>query len=64
MEKERKTDPRILIEQPNLSASWLFQRAMSAKQQTNVSSDFINELLCINFQCMQVRSLLSQTKKC
>ncbi|OWM79799.1 hypothetical protein CDL15_Pgr023211 [Punica granatum] len=39
--------------QPNLSASWLFQRAMSAKQRTSVSSDFINELLSINFQCMQ-----------
>ncbi|XP_031395039.1 uncharacterized protein LOC116206339 isoform X2 [Punica granatum] len=38
---------------PNLSASWLFQRAMSAKQRTSVSSDFINELLSINFQCMQ-----------
>ncbi|KAK4758981.1 hypothetical protein SAY87_020282 [Trapa incisa] len=38
---------------PNLSASWLFQRAMSAKQQTNVPQDFINELLCINFQSMQ-----------
>lgn len=38
---------------PNLSASWLFQRAMSAKQQSNVSPDFINELLWVNFQSMQ-----------
>lgn len=40
--------------QPNLSASWLFQRAMSAKQQSNVSPDFINELLYVNFRSMQV----------
>lgn len=40
--------------QPNLSASWLFQRAMSAKQQSNVPADFINELLYTNFSCMQV----------
>ncbi|XP_027332344.1 uncharacterized protein LOC113847436 isoform X2 [Abrus precatorius] len=38
---------------PNLSASWLFQRAMSAKQQSNVPEDFINELLYTNFNCMQ-----------
>lgn len=38
---------------PNLSASWLFQRAMSAKQQTNISPEFINELLYVNFQSMQ-----------
>ncbi|GMY09828.1 hypothetical protein FCV25MIE_05067 [Fagus crenata] len=38
---------------PNLSASWLFQRAMSAKQLSNVSPDFINELLHVNFQSMQ-----------
>ncbi|KAI3989323.1 hypothetical protein MKX01_026906 [Papaver californicum] len=31
---------------PNLSSSWLFQRAMSAKPEANVSPDFINELLC------------------
>lgn len=42
--------------QPNLSASWLFQRAMSAKQQSNVSPDFISELLYANFQSMQVSS--------
>ncbi|XP_020212477.1 uncharacterized protein LOC109797007 [Cajanus cajan] len=38
---------------PNLSASWLFQRAMSAKQQSDVPADFINELLYTNFSCMQ-----------
>ncbi|XP_015881166.3 uncharacterized protein LOC107417116 [Ziziphus jujuba] len=38
---------------PNLSASWLFQRAMSAKQQSNVQPDFINDLLHVNFQSMQ-----------
>ncbi|PON34471.1 FAD/NAD(P)-binding domain containing protein [Parasponia andersonii] len=38
---------------PNLSASWLFQRAMSAKQLPNVPPDFINELLYANFQSMQ-----------
>ncbi|KAL3572940.1 hypothetical protein D5086_026844 [Populus alba] len=38
---------------PNLSASWLFQRAMSAKKNSNVPSEFINELLYVNFQSMQ-----------
>ncbi|PPS16245.1 hypothetical protein GOBAR_AA04329 [Gossypium barbadense] len=38
---------------PNLSASWLFQRAMSAKKQSNVPPDFINELLDINFKSME-----------
>ncbi|KAG5545614.1 hypothetical protein RHGRI_017939 [Rhododendron griersonianum] len=38
---------------PNLSASWLFQRAMSAKKESNVSPDFINELLYVNFRSMQ-----------
>ncbi|MED6170536.1 hypothetical protein PIB30_031995 [Stylosanthes scabra] len=38
---------------PNLSASWLFQRAMSAKKHTSVPEDFINELLYANFNCMQ-----------
>lgn len=49
-----KTWSKIHVMQPNLSASWLFQRAMSAKQQSDVSPDFINELLYVNFQCMQV----------
>ncbi|KAG8364574.1 hypothetical protein BUALT_Bualt18G0011500 [Buddleja alternifolia] len=38
---------------PNLSASWLFQRAMSAKKHSNVSPTFINELLYANFESMQ-----------
>ncbi|KAL3615277.1 hypothetical protein CASFOL_040938 [Castilleja foliolosa] len=38
---------------PNLSASWLFQRAMSAKKQSNVSPNFINDLLYANFESMQ-----------
>ncbi|CAM0909069.1 unnamed protein product [Alopecurus aequalis] len=38
---------------PNLSASWLFQRAMSTRPQTNISPTFINELLFANFQSMQ-----------
>eukprot|EP00268_Persea_americana_P027018 TRINITY_DN26543_c0_g2_i11.p1 TRINITY_DN26543_c0_g2~~TRINITY_DN26543_c0_g2_i11.p1 ORF type:complete len:591 (+),score=101.73 TRINITY_DN26543_c0_g2_i11:118-1890(+) len=38
---------------PNLSASWLFQRAMSARSDANVSPNFINELLYVNFLCMQ-----------
>ncbi|KAJ8500575.1 hypothetical protein OPV22_011127 [Ensete ventricosum] len=38
---------------PNLSASWLFQRAMSARAHAEVSSTFINELLYFNFQAMQ-----------
>ncbi|KAF4394494.1 hypothetical protein G4B88_018644 [Cannabis sativa] len=38
---------------PNLSTSWLFQKAMSAKQLSNVPPDFINELLHANFQSMQ-----------
>ncbi|TMW98304.1 hypothetical protein EJD97_004223 [Solanum chilense] len=38
---------------PNLSSSWLFQRAMSAKKQSNVPPDFINELLSANFISMK-----------
>ncbi|XP_062196200.1 uncharacterized protein LOC133899239 isoform X1 [Phragmites australis] len=38
---------------PNLSASWLFQQAMSVRPQINVSPTFINELLFANFQSMQ-----------
>lgn len=44
----------LCASQPNLSASWLFQRAMSAKKESNVSPDFINELLYVNFRSMQV----------
>ncbi|KAH9301563.1 hypothetical protein KI387_013146, partial [Taxus chinensis] len=38
---------------PNLSAAWLFQKAMSGQPYAKVSPDFINKLLSINFQCMQ-----------
>ncbi|KAL6596224.1 hypothetical protein ACP70R_047588 [Stipagrostis hirtigluma subsp. patula] len=38
---------------PNLSASWLFQRAMSVRPRVNVSPTFVNELLFANFQSMQ-----------
>ncbi|GLJ30830.1 hypothetical protein SUGI_0612280 [Cryptomeria japonica] len=38
---------------PNLSAAWLFQKAMSGQPSEKVSPDFINELLSINFQCMK-----------
>ncbi|KAK6918830.1 hypothetical protein RJ641_017252 [Dillenia turbinata] len=38
---------------PNLRAAWLFQRAMSAKKESNVAPDFINELLYANFHSMQ-----------
>ncbi|XP_048434132.1 uncharacterized protein LOC103954962 isoform X3 [Pyrus x bretschneideri] len=44
---------RLSNVQPNLSSSWLFQRAMSAKKESNVPPDFINELLYTNFQSMQ-----------
>ncbi|KAF0899097.1 hypothetical protein E2562_013336 [Oryza meyeriana var. granulata] len=38
---------------PNLSASWLFQRAMSARPQIDISPTFINDLLFANFDSMQ-----------
>ncbi|CAH9072742.1 unnamed protein product [Cuscuta epithymum] len=38
---------------PNLSASWLFQRAMSAKKHSDVPPEFINDLLLSNFKSMQ-----------
>ncbi|XP_049934620.1 uncharacterized protein LOC116257203 isoform X3 [Nymphaea colorata] len=51
------SQPQILpsiFKQPNLSPSWLFQKAMSAQSDANVSPDFINELLYVNFQSMKV----------
>ncbi|MCE3050872.1 hypothetical protein HAX54_048330 [Datura stramonium] len=44
---------RIIFAEPIWSSSWLFQRAMSAKKQSNVPPDFINELLFANFISMQ-----------
>ncbi|MCO5595707.1 hypothetical protein L7F22_049753, partial [Adiantum nelumboides] len=38
---------------PNLSASWLFQKAMSAQTKAVVNPNFINTLLATNFDCMQ-----------
>ncbi|KAK4339842.1 hypothetical protein RND71_041304 [Anisodus tanguticus] len=38
---------------PNLSSSWLFQRAMSAKKQSNVPPDFMNELFVNSFIYLQ-----------
>ncbi|KAF0899096.1 hypothetical protein E2562_013336 [Oryza meyeriana var. granulata] len=43
---------------PNLSASWLFQRAMSARPQIDISPTFINDLLFANFDSMQVTSVI------
>ncbi|KMZ69016.1 hypothetical protein ZOSMA_223G00130 [Zostera marina] len=38
---------------PNLSSSWMFQKAMSANSRTGVSPGFINELLYANFSSME-----------
>jgi len=38
---------------PNLSGVWMYQRAMSVRLDINPSPDFINNLLSINFQCME-----------
>ncbi len=40
--------------QPNLSGVWMYQRAMSVRLDIDPSPDFINNLLSINFQCMEV----------
>ncbi len=37
---------------PNLSAAWMFQRAMSVRMGQNVDSKFVNRLLATNFQIM------------
>jgi hypothetical protein len=39
--------------QPNLSAVWMYQRAMSVRLDIKSSPHFINTLLSVNFQCMQ-----------
>jgi hypothetical protein len=50
-----QAEPRqLFLLQPNLSASWLFHRAMSVRPQISVSPTFVNELLFANFQSMQV----------
>lgn len=38
--------------QPNLSAAWMFQKAMSMKMGTNPDPVFVNRLLATNFQVM------------
>jgi flavin-dependent dehydrogenase len=38
--------------QPNLSAAWMFQKAMSMKMGTNPDPKFVNRLLATNFQVM------------
>ena len=38
---------------PNLSGTWLFQRAMSAPRGTRPADDFVNTLLSTNFGVMQ-----------
>ena len=40
--------------QPNLSGVWMYQRAMSVRLDIDSSPDFINNLLSINFRCMEV----------
>lgn len=37
-----------------MSGAWLFQRAMSARVNSNPSLDFINQLLSTNFEAMEV----------
>lgn len=38
--------------QPNLSAAWMFQKAMSVKMGQKVNPDFVNRLLAVNFEVM------------
>jgi len=38
--------------QPNLSAAWMFQKAMSVKMGQTVDPDFVNRLLATNFKVM------------
>lgn len=38
---------------PNLSAVWMYQRAMSVPVDIESPPDFINNLLSINFKCME-----------
>lgn len=37
---------------PNLSAAWMFQKAMSVRMGQNVNPKFVNRLLATNFQLM------------
>jgi len=38
--------------QPNLSAAWMFQKAMSVKMGQKVNPEFVNRLLATNFEVM------------
>jgi hypothetical protein len=38
--------------QPNLSAAWMFQKAMSVKMGQTIDPKFVNRLLATNFQVM------------
>jgi hypothetical protein len=51
----------VLFVQPNLSAVWMYQRAMSVRLDIKSSPHFINTLLSVNFQCMQVNLSLFLT---
>jgi hypothetical protein len=37
---------------PNLSAAWMFQKAMSVRMGQNVDENFVNRLLAVNFEVM------------
>lgn len=37
---------------PNLSAAWMFQKAMSVRMDQSVDSKFVNRLLAVNFEIM------------
>merc|ERR1711966_398117 len=37
---------------PNLSAAWMFQKAMSVRMKQNVDPKFVNRLLAVNFDQM------------
>lgn len=37
---------------PNLSAAWMFQKAMSVKEGQKVDEEFVNRLLAVNFEVM------------
>ncbi|GAX23163.1 hypothetical protein FisN_33Lh056 [Fistulifera solaris] len=37
---------------PNLSATWMFQKAMSVKPGQKTEADFVNRLLAVNFEVM------------
>lgn len=43
---------RINDNQPNLSAAWMFQKAMSVKMNQKVDPKFVNRLLATNFEVM------------